>query len=216
MKINSQRALALLEAPRFYTKDAGQGMRRYFGAPAFAAILEWEGDIVKNLSFSGELPHEWLLLLESMATLMVGKPASRWDQLTFRECEAFLRDRNSQPAFEEVPLEIEEAFKKILQWFKHFPRLNRGEEYAFSSEKGPFRNLKLTDKVRELKGFLNSPDIHQLYQGLPVPELVDVEELTVYLTVPYASEREKALFEELHSLGVEAFQEESLNFIPEA
>ncbi len=72
------------------------------------------------------------------------------------------------------------------------------------------------DKVREIKAFLNSPEILTLYQNLPRPELVDVEDLTVYIHAPYESQREKSLFEELHILGVEAFQEENLNFIPDA
>jgi hypothetical protein len=40
--------------------------------------------------------------------------------------------------------------------------------------------------------------------------------MTVYINAPYGSQKEKELFEELHLLGVEAFQDENLNFIPES
>jgi hypothetical protein len=43
-----------------------------------------------------------------------------------------------------------------------------------------------------------------------------VEELTVYIQAPYSTNEEKSMFEELHALGVVTFQEESLNFIPDA
>src|SRR5690606_122228 len=106
--------------------------------------------------------------------------------------------------------------RKIFQWVRAFPRLSPSKDYSFPSEKGPFRTLKLVDKIRELKAFLNSPEILTLYENLPRPELVDVEDLTVYIHAPYNSQRERSLFEELHNRGVEVFQEENLNFIPEA
>jgi hypothetical protein len=76
--------------------------------------------------------------------------------------------------------------------------------------------LKLVDKVRELKAFLSSVEVHDLYKDCLRPELVDVEDLTVFIQAPYSSELERSLFEELHLLGVATFQEENLNFIPES
>lgn len=215
--IKSHRANKLIEEPRFFKRSKTQSMRAYPG-PEFSLFveLEWDQDNVKNLSFQGEVESWQRVLLESWALITVGKNFSRLDQVSLRECEAFLRDRNSEPAVEEIPPEAEEDFKQLFTWIKQFPRPNQVRDYTFSSDKGPFRNLKLTEKVRELKGFLNSPDVLSLYQGLSSPQLLDVEDLTVYLDVPYQTERERALFEELHMLGVEAFQEECLNFIPDA
>ena len=151
-----------------------------------------------------------------MGRLMINKPITRMDTLTVRECEAFLRDRNSEVAIDGLTDSAEEKFKKFFQWIRQWPRITDSEEYHFSSEKGPFSRLKLVDKVREIKAFLCSSQITELYQNVALPELVDVDDLTVYVQVPYSSDKEKSLFEELHLLGVEAFQEESLNFIPEA
>ena len=55
----------------------------------------------------------------------------------------------------------------------------------------------------------------ELYRGLKLPELVDVEELTIYIDCPYSSEEERNIFEKLHMLGAKIFREEELNFIPE-
>ena len=74
----------------------------------------------------------------------------------------------------------------------------------------------MVDKIRELKAFLSSFEVRELYQGSVAPELIDVEDLTVYIQAPYQSEQDRARFEELHILGVSMFQEENLNFIPEA
>lgn len=217
VNIISERARALLEDNKFFSTDLNPQMKKYPGSEiSLYASSDIENGIVKNLSFYGN-PESWQrVLIISMASIMVGKPLARFDQLTLRECEAYLRDRNSEPAL--IPLEAnhEADFKKLFLWIRHLSVQNIGSDYQFSSQKGPFRNLKLTDKVRELKSFLQSKEIVALYHDLPQPELLDVEELTVYLNVPYDSEREKALLDELHALGVEAFQEEELNFIPDA
>lgn len=215
--IKSQRAKDLLSNPRaFQTLDPSK-MRKYPSDELDLWIqLEREQSNVKNLSFAGTLSDHERVLLEAVAALMKGRPVSFAENLSLRECEAFLRDRNSETALENLTAEDEARFKKVFQWLRMMPVSRPPEEYHFSSEKGPFRELKLVDKVRELKAFLNSFEIQELYQGSLPPELVDVDELTVYIQAPYHSERDKALFEELHILGVQAFQEESLNFIPEA
>jgi hypothetical protein len=79
-----------------------------------------------------------------------------------------------------------------------------------------FKNLKLVEKIKEIKAFLNSFEVQKIYQDGAPPELVDVDDLTVYIQAPYHSENDRALFEELHILGISTFQEENLNFIPEA
>lgn len=214
--VKSVRAKEILETPRFYKTQKDPAMKKYPGErPSLWLGLEWEMNNVKNLSFSGELQDYEKAILESMANLLIGKPITKLDDLSVRECEAFLRDKNSEKSIEEMTETEEMDLKKVFQWIRVFPHSSPSKDYSFPSEKGPFRELKLVDKIRELKGFLNSPEILTLYQNLPRPELVDVEDLTVYILAPYESQREKSLFEELHILGVEAFQEENLNFIPE-
>ena len=217
LKINSERAKKILANPRFVKNELSPLMKRYPGDGVVLWVaLEWEQNYVKNLSFYGELTDLQKIILESMASLLIGKPITSLDTLSIRECEAFLRDRNSEVAFEGMTEVEENELKKVFSWMRVWPKLEAPKAYTFSSEKGFFRNLKLVDKVREIKAFLNSPEILTLYQNLARPELVDVEDLTVYIHAPYASQREKSLFEELHILGVEAFQEENLNFIPDA
>lgn len=214
--INSQSAKKLLEKPRAVKTQQDESMRLYQNQDFKVWVgLEWEQNNVKNLSFFGSFDDFDKIILESMASLLIGKNISRLDTLSLRECEAFLRDRNSEVAFTGMTEADETKFKKLFSWIRIMPRLNHGEEYHFSSEKGLFRNLKLVDKIREIKAFLKSPEVLTLYQNFTPPELVDVEDFTVYVQAPYQSEREKSLFEELHLMGVETFQEENLNFIPE-
>jgi len=215
--IKSARAKKLLEQPRFIKAEQTPLMKKYPGTDLRLWVaLEWDEHIVKNLSFYGELQDHQKIILESMASLLIGKPITKLDELSIRECEAFLRDRNSEAAIEGMTDSDESTLKKVFQWLRVWPRETAAQEYRFPSEKGLFRNLKLVDKVREVKAFLNSPEILTLYKNIARPELVDVEDLTVYIHAPYSSERDRSLFEELHILGVEAFQEENLNFIPDA
>ncbi len=214
-KVKSQRAEHILEKPQFIKSDRSTEMRKYPGSIPLWAVVEFDGDIVKKLSFFGELEDFQKVLLESMATLMIGRPISKIGSLSIRECEAFLRDRNSELAITEMTEIEENNLQKVLSWLSSFPRQSAGQEYVFPSEKGSFKSLKLAERVRELKAFLNSSEILTLYENVPRPELVDVEDLTVYISAPYESQREKVLFEKLHERGVFVFREESLNFIPE-
>jgi len=217
VKVNSSRAKKIIESPRFRKGEVTPSMRKYPGS----GILLWvdvEGDSlsVKNLSYSGTLETVHILILESMASLLVGKKLSVLEHLTVRECEAFLRDRNSEPAFEGQGPEEEKLFHSIFQWIRVWPFRNSSQKYVYPREKGPFRQLRLADKVREIKAFLSSSEIAALYAETSRPELVDVEELTVYVVAPYANESERALFQELHERGVETFGDDELNFIPES
>jgi hypothetical protein len=217
INIKSVRAQKILAASRFIKTELDPMMKRYPGDELVLWVfLEWDNHNVKNLSFFGQLEDYQKIILESMASLLIKKPITLLDTLSIRECEAFLRDRNSETAIEGMTDSMEADLKKVFQWVRVWPKFSNPAEYAFSSEKGPFKHLKLVDKIKELKAFLNTPEILTLYKNLPRPELVDVEDLTVYIHAPYATPNEKSLFEELHLLGVEAFQEESLNFIPDA
>ncbi len=217
INIKSNRAKKMLENLKYVKPELDTRMKRYPGEGLVLwVVLEWEGQIVKNLSFFGELKDHQKIILESMASLLINKPITKLDELSIRECEAFLRDRNSESSIDGMTESDESELKKVFQWIRVWPKFEVARDYSFPSEKGPFARLKLVDKIKEVKAFLNSPEILTLYQDLPRPELVDVEDLTVYIHAPYDSQREKSLFEELHILGVEAFQEENLNFIPEA
>lgn len=215
--IKSQRAKKILESARFIKTELDPLMKRFPGDGIGLWVnLEWDQVYVKNLSFFGQLEDHQKIILESMASLLIGKPITLLDTISIRECEAFLRDRNSENAFDGMTEVQENDLRKVFQWLRAWPKMAASEEYTFSSEKSPFHQLKLVDKIKEIKAFLNSPEILTLYQNVARPELVDVEDLTVYIHAPYESERDKALFEELHILGVQAFQEKSLNFIPDA
>lgn len=216
VELKSKRAEDLLTSPRHMSSLRTPLMKRYPGDDLVLwAELETEGNIVKKLSFFGELENFQIVLLESMATLLINKPITKLNDLSVRECEAFLRDRNSESALSGMTESDEAGLKKVFQWLSHWTLQSPPKNYHFPSEKGPFHKLKLVDKIKEIKGFLNSPEILTLYKDLPRPTLVDVHDLTVYIQAPYESQREKSLFEELHILGLEAFQEEDLNFIPE-
>lgn len=217
IEIKSERAKALLAGPRATVETDLSGMRKYPSSDWNLWVnLERDQQNVKNLSFSGTLNDGERVLLEALSALMKNRSVSLLESLSLRECEAFLRDRNSEMALENISAEDEAKFKKLFTWIRIFPTSAPAQEYEFSSQKGPFRTLKLVDRVRELKAFLNSFEIQELYKGSLLPELIDVDDMTVYIQAPYQSDRDRALFEELHVLGVTTFQEENLNFIPEA
>lgn len=215
--IKSERAKKILTHPKFFIKEKSSAMKRYPGTyKELWVYLEKEEENVKNLSFFGDVENELIVILESMASLLINKPIAKLDDISLRECEAFLRDRNSMSAIEGMTETQEIELKKIFAWIRNLNSKAAPKEYRFHSEKGPFHRLRLVDKIKEIKAFLNSPEILTLYSNYPAPELIDVEDLTVYLHAPYGSPGERELFEELHVLGVAAFQEENLNFIPEA
>jgi hypothetical protein len=216
-KVNSSRAKAILSAPPHRVDNGAPGLREFnSGSLRFRARLEQEAGVVKKLSFAGDLPDGAILVIESMASLMTGRPLASLGKLSIRECEAFLRDRNSELAFENLDPGLEADLLSFFSWLRSSPSVTATAAYSFPVARGPFEQLKLVDKVKELKAFLNTPEILALYQGFSPPELVDVEELTVFLQAPYQSSEERALFAKLHQLGVEVFREERLNFIPDA
>lgn len=217
VEIKSLRAKKMLQEPQAMVQPDPAQMRKYPSDEMNLWVkMEREQQIVKKLSFAGSVDDHEKVLLEALAALMKGRPLALLENLSLRECEAFLRDRNSELALENLPNQTEVKFKKLFSWLRALPQETPALDYHFASEKGPFSKLKLVDKVRELKAFFSSLEVKSLYQGMVGPELVDVDELTVFVQAPYLSEKDRALFEELHILGVATFQEENLNFIPEA
>ena len=216
VEVKSVRAKKLLDTPVSIKNDLLTGMKRFpFDDVKVWASLEWDQNNVKNLSFFGELNEGQRIILEALGLLMKNKAINYLDQISLRECEAFLRDRNSEAAITGMSEEEENFFKRMSRWLRSWSRGEVGQNYKFPSEKGPFKQLKLVDKIREMKAYLASAQILTLYQDKAAPELVDLEDLTVYVQAPYATDSDKEVFHELHILGVEAFQEENLNFIPE-
>lgn len=218
--LKSLRAKNLLENLNYVRDQIAPQMSKYpYEAMNLWGYMEIESKNVKNLSFFGELNDFQKIILETLAKLMITKPLSRLDELSLRECEAYLRDRNSEASLEGLTQENEEEFKRILQWIKTSLRThlasNSFEKYSFPLEKGSFARLKLVDKIHELKAFLGSNEVWQLYRSSVAPELIDVEDLTAFIRVSYESESEKELFDKLHTMAVEVFREEDLNFIPE-
>lgn len=217
LKVNSARAKKIIDSPPHRLTEKTPTMRKFPGkGPELWISLEGSPQSVKKLSYFGELDASALLLLESTASLLSGKKLSSLQNFSLRECEAFLRDRNSEVAFEGMESGAEDYFRDLLLWLRNWPFVSEIQDYVFPRERGSFRSLRLLDKVRELKAFLSSREVSELYEGLRPPELVDVEDLTAYVDVPYQSEEEKNLLHKLHARGVEIFREEELNFIPEA
>lgn len=216
-QVNSERAKKILAGPSFFVSSPESRMRTFPSKLLpLQALVESEQGVVKKLSFFGSVPEGAFLVVESMASLLIGKKISRLNELTVRECEAFLRDRNSVPAFEGLTPDLEEELKRFFTWLHHSSFPTEVRSYEFPLSKGAFASLGLVDKVRELKAFFNSPEVSALYEGGGLPEVLDVEDLTVYVQAPYASDRDRVVFERLHELGVETFREENLNFIPES
>jgi hypothetical protein len=215
VEVKSQRAKEILKRLQHFVLEKGPSMRKFPGELELWVELEWENISVKNLSFSGNLPDHLKILCESMASLVVGKKSDQFGKLSLRECEAFLRDRNSEASIEGMTESDEKIFKSLLSWLAHWPKPMVGTSYQFSSEKGPFKRLSLIEKIKEIKAFLSSSEILTLYKNQTRPELVDVDEVTIFVLAPYTTSEEKALFEELHLQAIATFQEESLNFIPE-
>jgi hypothetical protein len=215
--IKSNRAKALLVNSKAFDQFPVSQMRKYPGHE-WNIWVKMERDLqnVKNLSFSGLVEDYEKILLEALSCLAKDRPLSAMENLSLRECEAYLRDRNSENALENLGPSDEVKFKKLLTWLRSTPHIESTGHYQYPSSKGSFSGLKLVDKIRELKAFLASHEVQGIYQESLLPELVDVEDLTVFIQVPYSTNHEKSMFEDLHALGVATFQEESLNFIPDA
>src|SRR5690606_1260595 len=116
------RGKKILETPRFFKKEEDQSMKRFPGNDIeLWASLDLEGDIVKNLSLFGQIEDYQKVLLESMASLLINKPIASLDALTIRECEAFLRDRNSELALSEMSEVQENVLKKVFFRLRYWP-----------------------------------------------------------------------------------------------
>lgn len=159
------------------------------------------------------------VLLIAIKKLSKNRDFSFFRHLTFREIEAFLRDTNSRPSLEGGDATDEKQLHEFIEFVVNFPLKNEdspmGEKYDYPPEKGEFCRLNMTSKIKEMNAFLRSKEVLELYQEGISPKLIDIEDETIFVSVPYQSEREKNRFQVLHELGVKTFRDENLNFIPE-
>jgi hypothetical protein len=154
-------------------------------------------------------------MLESLGQILKGKPWSVSQNLTLREAEAYLRDTNSQAA---LPLESYESLvefwpflQKTLQSWSAVKVL---KGYQFPSEK-VFKTLPLAEKIRELKAFFSSEKLAGFYRQGGELEVLDVEDMTVYLALKSGSIPHAPLLDWLQITLAETFREPSLNLVPE-
>lgn len=216
-EILSKRAQAYLENPKAFGQEKSQEMRIFRGELGEIWVeLKVEKKIVKKLAFFGHVEPHLRALMEALAHVTQNKEIQIFENLTFRELEAFLRDRNSLPALGKTPPHFESSLKNFLNWLRLWPEVGQGasSHYEFNSQK-PFFNLSVVDKIKELKLFFSSQHVKLIYENEVLPELVDVDGMDVYLQVPYENDKHKALLHDLQELMVLTFREENLNLIPE-
>ncbi len=217
-EILSQRAEALLKAPQHRLMQKKDTMRFFKGELLHCWVdLEIENGSVKNLSYYGDLDPALLVLIEALARIMRNKSLAHFESMTLRECEAFLRDKNSQASLSKLTNELEVEFKRLCTWLRLWPTSsNVSQNFDFDSKKMVFKNLSLVEKIKIIKLFFRSSQVLTLYAGLPAPELIDVVDLDIFIEVPYETEEERELLHHLQELAVEIFQEPEFNFIPES
>lgn len=201
----SKQAKTLFESPKYVLKEASNWT--YWKAEDQGAGL--------HLRFKGENLDWKIVLSEAMARLCEGKAMDRLEQLDFREIDAFIRDRNSEPGWELSEAEQKEAHLYI-QNIKVGVTLSYSEVTLPSLwMPGQFKKLSLPEKIKTLKSMFSNPFVQNLYRGLGPINLLDVEELTVYLQLPYETDDQRERLDELHSWLSFTLKEPDLNLIPE-
>lgn len=201
----SNQAKTLYASPRFVIKDDSEWT--YWKDSA-------AGEGVR-LRFRGQNADWKIVLSEAMARICEGKSMERLEQLEFREIDAFIRDRNSEVGWDLSEVEFKEA-SAYLQNIKIGITLSYNEvSIPTVWAAGEFQKLALTDRIKTLKSLLQGPFVQNLYRGMEKPGLLDVEDLTVYLQVPYETDQEREKLDELHSWLSFTLKEPDLNLIPE-
>jgi hypothetical protein len=180
--------------------------------------VEFVGD--KNLErihFSPSWSVASQLLLLALGEILRGKPLESAKNLSLRELEAFLRDRNSEPS---IPSENYQDLEQ--EW----PRIQSQISAVMSTEisSGPyefaggrvFAMLSLSEKIQELKAFFSSETLLGLTRSGGRIELLDVQGFDVFIALDSGSVPESALLDWLQLKLAEIFREPSLNLIPES
>jgi hypothetical protein len=204
-KLISKQANALFDSPRFVRKDDSD----------WSYWKEKEEGEGLRLRFKGQIQDWKIVLSEAMARLCEGKEMERLEQLDFREIDAFIRDRNSEAGWELSEEELKEA-NIYIQNIKIGLTLSFTEvTIPLTWFPGQFRKLSLPERIKTLKSLFQNPFVQNLYRGMSQPNLLDVEDLTVYLNVPYETEDQRGRLDDLHSWLAVILKEPDLNLIPE-
>lgn len=211
----SARALALLQSPRFaqLAPTTPHGERQY----SDGRVVWWSGsEICAEWGYWGAWSAGDKILLEAAGQLIKGQKWGRLEELSARELEFFLRDRNSVPALEETLVEgfaqtWTELKAVIHEWRQSGLSLR---PYTYS-QKLPFGALKTVDKIHEFKAFLLSDKLMGFYQRGGRIELLDVEDCTLFIALDTGDIPQGAFLDWLQIVAAEALSEPAINLIPE-
>jgi len=201
----SKQAKNLFESPKFVIKDETHWT--YWKAAESGAGL--------HLRFKGHNSDWKIVLSEAMSRLCEGKEMERLEQLDFREIDSYVRDRNSEAGWDLSEAEIKEA-NTYINNIKIGINLSYTEvKIPLEWTSGQFKKLPLPEKIKTLKSMFQNPFVQNLYRGIGLPTLLDVEELTVYIQVSYSTDDERGRLDDLQSWLSFILKEPDLNLIPE-
>ncbi len=201
----SKQAKNLFESPKFITKDSADW--------SYWKVTTDNGGI--GLRFKGANSDWKIVLSEALARICEGKSMERLEKIEWREIDAFIRDRNSEAGWDLSEAEVKEGIG-YLQNIKIGVTLSYSEvSLPIVWTAGQFKKLSLSERIKTLKSLFQGPFVQNLYRGLDKPNLLDVEDLTVYLQVPYESDTHREKLDELHSWLAYTLKEPDINLIPE-
>jgi len=211
----SIRARATLEKPQFSLTE----IPAKWGKCQFTDTLHvgFSGkEICEEWGYSGGWGQVEQAMLEALGMILKKKSWSKIKEISPREVEYFLRDRNSVPAFPEenkdlITTQWQHLVQAIEQWKLSGKTLL---DYRFPSEKS-FKTLSLPEKIHELKSFFSSERLAGFYRQGGKIEVLDVDGETIYVALFCAQVPEGALLDWLQLVLVETFREPTLNLVPE-
>ena len=211
----SSRALECLKNPQFSLPESSElrGGCQWNDTRGVA----WDGSATcERWGYWGDWSEGERALLEAFGRILRGKAWGKAQEIGLRETEAYLRDRNSQPA-----LPVESYQRLALVWEELQQRVSRWSsgsrsfvEYRFPSEKA-FKTLSLPEKIHELKAFFSSERMSGFYRQQGRIEVLDVEDVTVFIALDGGGIPEAPLLDWLQMTLAETFREPALNLIPE-
>lgn len=207
----SLRVQSLLEAPKFHAPAVPQEAHKC--QINDSAWFFWAGDSeLQRLGWAGPAPEEWIILVEAVGALFLGKSLRRLEESSFRELEAWLRDRNSQAALGPSEEALLEAAYRRLREMVRFQEPRRA--FVFPSEKS-FAELALAEQIRELKAFFSSDKLAGLARNGGRIELLDLVDFDVIIALDNGGVPRGPLLDWLQLALAESFREPRLNLIPE-
>ena len=180
--------------------------------------IEWKGEkSLEEISFSSTWRLGSQVLFLALKEILRGKPLESAKNLSLREIESFLRDRNSEPAlpsesFEDLTLHWPRIQGQLAQISSTSQSVGR---YDFPAGK-VFAALSLSEKIQELKAFFSSETLLGLRRSGGRIELLDVQEFDVFIALDSGSVPESALLDWLQLKLAETYREPALNLIPES